>query len=148
MFGGFQVGPFQPAYQQGTEVVVTPARSQGAGGGKAPRKPQKKRWWQVGDKVYLGTQEQAAELLDAFLSPVDAEIPDLPEKPAPVRAKPKPETVSKVEIPDLPVWEFDWRPLYVQAALARDLEFINQLEQAILRRLADEDDAEVILLLH
>ena len=127
----------------GSDTPAAPERKQPAAGGI---KRGKKRWWQVEDKVYFGTKEQAERLIQAVLR--EEELPELKSKPAP-KNQPKPANLAKVEVPDLPVWEFDWRPMYVNSVLMRDVEMANAIISAIRNRMAeDEDEEEVILLLY
>ena len=101
--------------------------------------------------MYLGTEQDAERMLDAFLALQSGEVVDPPKlksKPAPVRPI-KQSAAVQIQIPDLPVHVWDWRPAYVQSMLQRDMEQALAIEAAVRRRMElDEDDLEVLLLLH
>jgi hypothetical protein len=133
----------------GSDAVVTPSVTSTPAG--KPKAGRRKRWWRVGDRVYLGTEQDAERMLDAFLALQSGEVVDPPKlksKPAPVRPI-RQSAAVQIRIPDLPVHVWDWRPAYVQSMLQRDMEQALAIEAAVRRRMElDEDDLEVLLLLH
>lgn len=129
--------------RSGTTPQTPPAKAPGAGSSK---RQSKKRWWQVGDKLYFGTKVQIADALDVFIRQqegVAVEMPELPSKPA--QATPKTDAVI-TPLPDLAFDAIDWAPIWRLYALQKDWELARAWEEAIRRRMDDEDDIEMILL--
>lgn len=129
MIGGFQVGAYQPAYQQGTEV--TPVRPTGGSGGA--KKP--KKWWKVGDDLYYATEDQLPRLV----------IPDVPQPLLRPKRKPVVQEAKLVDValPELPN-EIVWPDFFIEVPTMDARALMFEIERRI--REMEEDDLEVLLL--
>lgn len=137
--------PFLSFTDAGGVAPTPPAAPTGAGAGKNGR-----RWWFVDGLRYFATLGELEEILDSVVA---VEEVVTPVKTKRVKSKGKVPEVSEAEIqlPDLPVVRYDWRPLYRTSVVRNDPELTRALEAAVRRfmRERDEmDDEDVILLMH
>lgn len=137
MIGGFQVGAFQPAYQQ----VATATPAVVGGGGLGTRK---RRAVVINGRPYIGTEDEIEALLWNIL--------DEEEEVKPVKAKPK-ATVKPVEIEidteEIEIPEQINLPLYkflVRESFQNNDPWLTFILRRIMEEYEDDEDLEIILM--
>jgi hypothetical protein len=106
--------------------------------GVTPAGAVKRRWAQVGKKLYHATAEELREILDAYVAQEPIETP--------VRTKPpKKKRLATVEVAVPEVVPVELKPDYVRYKRMYDDYMAQMLLEAVLRA-QDDDDVEMLLL--
>lgn len=136
MFGGFQVGPFQPAYQQDSGTVVSPGPVGGGGGGRIWYWPSKRKFRRLEDIIDDGLKECYEEILAKANKAEKAEAASI--------VKPFVESGRTLRLTPSPA-AVDWTAMHADVIQARKL--LELWAKAIREQeLRDEDDD--LMLLH